>query len=93
MRMPISIPATRVMDVEKVWLTRKEAAKYLGVSVDFIKSLCLNMRIPWYKVCASNASKGGDRRGREGICFIKKKDLDRFIGSKAHRVCGEGGEA
>ena len=53
MRMPISIPATRVMDVEKVWLTRKDAAKYLGVSVDFIKKLCLDMRLPWYKVSAT----------------------------------------
>lgn len=81
MRKPVVIPAHRVLDVEKVWLTRKEAAKYLGVSTDFVKKLCIGMRLPWYKVCASNADSQKD-----GICFIKKTDLDKFIGSKSHRV-------
>ena len=26
--------------VAKVWMTRKDAATYLGVSTDYIKSLC-----------------------------------------------------
>ena len=85
MRKSVVTVEHKVLDVEKVWLTRKEAAKYLGVSVDFVKQLCLGMRLPWYKVCASNGTKGGKRRGREGICFIKKSDLDRFV--KSNKIC------
>ena len=75
MRKPNTIPAVEVREVEKLWFTRKDAAAYLGVSVDFIKALCLGGRLPWYKVCASN----GDSK-KDGISFIRKDDLDSFIG-------------
>lgn len=54
-----------VKSVEKLWFTRKAAAEYLGVSLGYIKKLCLNSKFKSYKV--------------EGLVFIRKDDLDRFI--------------
>lgn len=56
--------------ITKVWLTRKDAATYLGVSTDYIKSLCNDAKFRWYKV--------------GGLALIKKDDLDRYI--EKHRV-------
>ena len=56
--------------VSKMWFTRKDAAEYLGVSVDYIKTLCNTAKMPWYKV--------------GGLALIKKDDLDRYISK--HRV-------
>ena len=54
-----------VRQVDKVWFTRKAAADYLGVSLSYIKKLCLGAKVPSYKV--------------EGLVFIRKDELDRFI--------------
>lgn len=54
-----------VKSVEKLWFTRKAAAEYLGVSLGYIKKLCLNSKFKSYKV--------------EGLVFIRKDELDRFI--------------
>ena len=56
--------------ITKVWMTRKDAATYLGTSVDYIKSLCNDAKFPWYKV--------------GGLALIRKDDLDRYIAK--HRV-------
>ena len=56
--------------ITKVWLTRKDAATYLGVSTDYIKNLCNDAKFPWYKV--------------GGLALIKKDDLDKYISK--HRV-------
>ena len=79
MRKPSIIPTTEVRAVEKIWFTRKDAAAYLGVSRDFVKALCLSGRLTSYKVCASNS-----KSEKDGVSFIKKSDLDSFIGS--HRI-------
>ena len=55
--------AGKVREVEKVWFTRKDAAKYLGVSVSFIRRMEASIRY----------SKVG------GLVFIAKSELDRFI--------------
>lgn len=81
MRKPNIIQTTEVRQVDKVWFTRKDAAKYLGVSVDFIKKLCLGKRITYYKVCASNS-----KNGKDGVSFINKEDLDGFIGRSEHKM-------
>lgn len=54
-----------VKQVDKLWFTRKAAAEYLGVSQSYVKKLCLNSKFRSYKV--------------EGLVFIRKDDLDRFI--------------
>lgn len=59
------IQARPVRTVEKLWMTRKGAADYLGVSVDFIKSLEENEGL--------NSSKV------RGLVFIAKSDIDRII--------------
>lgn len=59
-----------IKQVEKVWFTRKDAAEYLGVSLSFIKKLCLGAKVPSYKV--------------EGLVFLRKDELDRFI--KKHDI-------
>ena len=56
--------------ITKVWLTRKDAAMYLGVSTDYIKNLCNDAKFPWYKV--------------GGLALIRKDDLDKYISK--HRV-------
>jgi len=54
-----------VRDVEKVWMTRHEAAKYLGVSYDWVKRQNLGGGLSYYKV--------------DGVVFIAKRDLDKLI--------------
>ena len=60
----------KVREVEKIWFTRREAAKYLGVSVDFIADLQQSAQLKFYKM----------RR----TVFILKQDLDNLI--LQHRV-------
>lgn len=60
----------KVREVEKIWFTRREAAKYLGVSVDFIADLQQSAQLKFYKM----------RR----TVFILKQDLDNLI--LKHRV-------
>ena len=60
----------KVREVEKIWFTRREAAKYLGVSVDFIADLQQSAQLRFYKM----------RR----TVFILKQDLDNLI--LKHRV-------
>lgn len=57
----------KVVEVEKVWFTRQEAARYLGTSHSYIKTLNLTGRLRYY-----HAGK---------IVFISKEDLDRYIRS------------
>jgi len=85
MRKPTIIPVTEVRPVDKIWFTRKDAAAYLGVSRDFVKALCLSGRLQSYKVCASNS-----KSAKDGVSFIKKSDLDSFIGRSEHRVSVHG---
>ena len=81
MRRPTIVPTTEVRAADKIWFTRKDAAAYLGVSRDFVKALCLSGRLPSYKVCATNG-----KSAKDGVSFIKKSDLDSFIGRSEHRV-------
>lgn len=55
----------KVLEVEKVWLSSKEAEAYLGMSADFFKDLRANGQIRFYKV-------------RRAI-FYKKSDIDRLV--------------
>lgn len=55
----------KVLEVEKIWLTSKEAQAYLGVSVHFFKDLRANAQIRFYKV--------------RGAIFYKKSDIDRLV--------------
>lgn len=59
-----------IKDIERVWFTTRDLMCYLGVGMDFVKSLRENARIPFYKV------------GR--TCFYSKNDIDRLI--KGSRV-------
>ncbi len=42
--------ATKVNEVQKIWLSNKDAEVYLGVGSDFLKKLRLSGRLPYYKV-------------------------------------------
>jgi excisionase family DNA binding protein len=53
----------KVADVEKVWLTVSEVAKYMGMTEWFVRDL--KKQIPWYKVGKT--------------LFFKKSDIDRLI--------------
>lgn len=55
----------KVLEVEKIWLTSKEAQAYLGVSVHFFKDLRASAQIRFYKV--------------RGAIFYKKSDIDRLV--------------
>lgn len=55
----------KVLEIEKIWLTSKEAEAYLGVSVHFFKDLRANGQIHFYKV--------------RGAIFYKKSDIDRLV--------------
>lgn len=55
----------KVLEVEKIWLTSKEAQAYLGMSADFFKDLRANAQIRFYKV--------------RGAIFYKKSDIDRLV--------------
>lgn len=54
--------------VEREWFTRKDAAKYIGMSPDFIKELNLNGELRYARV--------------NRVVFIYKKDLDDYLKSK-----------
>ena len=55
----------KVVEVERIWFTRKEAARYLGTSISFITTLNRTARLRFYKA--------------GGLVFIAKNDLDNFI--------------
>ena len=62
----IDIKVSKVMPIERVWLTQKDAAEYLGVSTDYIKELRLSGQISFYQP-----------QGK--LVFLKKKDIDHWI--------------
>lgn len=55
----------KITQVEKLFLTNKEAQAYLGVSPDFLKDLRSNARISYSKV------------GK--MIWYEKKDLDNLV--------------
>ncbi len=57
----------KTIPLEKVWLTSTEAARYLGVSLDFIRSVRDSGRIRFYKPLGNK------------MVFFKKQDIDKFI--------------
>ena len=60
------IMVSQVAPIERVWLTQKDAAEYLGVSTDYIKELRLSGQISFYQP-----------QGK--LVFLKKKDIDHWI--------------
>lgn len=54
-----------VAEVSRIWLTRKDAAKYLGVSVKYIQRLNDSAQLRYSKV--------------GGLVFIRKEDIDRLL--------------
>lgn len=56
---------TKILEIEKQWLTTRAAMDYLGVSRDFLDDLRESAKLSYYKV--------------SGTVFIKKKDLDSLI--------------
>lgn len=56
----------KVQQIEKVWLTSKEAQKYLGVSKDFLAERRRRGEIPFFQY--------GNKQ-----TWFRKHDLDRFI--------------
>lgn len=54
-----------VREIDKVWLSNREAQKYLDVSSEFMKSLRLNGELHFYKV--------------HNTVFYKKSDIDKII--------------
>lgn len=56
---------TTVTPVERVWFTNRDAQSYLGVSLDFLKRLRSEGRLPFYKV--------------GGTVFYRKRDIDRLL--------------
>lgn len=57
----------KTIPLEKVWLTSTEAARYLGVSLDFIRSVRDSGRIQFYKPLGNK------------MVFFKKQDIDKFV--------------
>ncbi len=55
----------KVREVERLWFTRGEAAKYLGVSQSYIKKLNLVGELPYAKF--------------GGLVFVRKSDIDKKI--------------
>ncbi len=55
----------KVKEVDKVYFSNKEAAAYLGVTIEFLKTLRENALISFYKV--------------RNTVFYKKTELDRMI--------------
>lgn len=55
----------KVKEVDKVYFSNKEAAAYLGVNTDFMKTLRENALISFYKV--------------RNTVFYKKTELDRMV--------------
>lgn len=60
-----------VVQIEKIWLSNKEAQAYLGVGMDFFKNLRSSGRISFFKVGTT--------------VFYRKRDIDRLV--EANRVC------
>ena len=54
-----------VTQIEKIWLSNKEAQAYLGVGMDFFKNLRSSGRISFFKVGTT--------------VFYRKRDIDRLI--------------
>ena len=67
MRRAVNIQAM-VVEVEKKWLDRQEAAKYSNMSVEWIKKKNLNGELSYYKP-----------GGPGGKVLINIADLDRLI--------------
>lgn len=67
MRKTNNIMVSQVAPIERVWLTQKDAAEYLGVSIDYIKELRLSGQISFYQ----------PTNGK--LVFLKKKDIDHWI--------------
>ena len=55
----------RVKEVEKVFLSNREAQKYLGVSDSTLKGWRLGGRLPYYKVGS--------------VVWYEKSDIDRLV--------------
>lgn len=66
MRKTVNIQGS-VRVVEKIWLTRKQAAEYLGTSEEWIKkrNLCGDIR---YSKC-------------EGMVLMNIRDIDKYVES------------
>lgn len=58
---------TRVVNVEKIWLSARELAVYLGVSMDFVRAIRESGKLHYYKPFGNK------------MVFFKKSDVDRFI--------------
>lgn len=54
-----------VLEMEKAWLSNKEAQAYLGMSADFFKDLRASGQLTFYKV--------------RGAVFYRKCDIDRLV--------------
>ena len=67
MKKTVNIQA-RVVEVEKKWLDRQEAAKYSNMSAEWIKKKNLNGELSFYKP-----------GGPGGKVLINIADLDRLI--------------
>ena len=59
-----------VTAIEKIWLSNHEAQAYLGVGMEFLKSLRSSGQLPYSKVGKT--------------VFYRKNDIDRLIST--HRV-------
>lgn len=59
-----------VVEVEKIWLSTKEAAKYLGVAVSYIGELRRNGVLPHSRI--------------GNVCFFKKSEIDWML--EQHKV-------
>lgn len=54
-----------VINIEKLWLSNKEAQAYVGMSSDFFKDLRASGQLRFFKV--------------GGAVFYRKGDIDRLI--------------
>lgn len=55
----------KVKEIEKRWLSNKEAQKYLGVTSEYMKNHRKNADLPYFK--------------RGGVVWYDIKVLDRFV--------------
>ncbi len=56
---------TRKTEIEKTWLSSKEAQAYLGMSPDFLKDLRQDGMLAYYKI--------------RNAVFYRKADIDRLV--------------
>lgn len=56
---------SRTVQIEKTWLSNKEAQAYLGMSSDFLKDLRQDGLLAYYKV--------------RNAVFYRKEDIDRLV--------------